>query len=348
MKRILFCIGSLIVLVFGGMATINYLVDPGHIYSTDYIDQIIEGVRNGYNVERSSKNMDERLYKAKLAEIHNGEHFDFLAIGSSRVMTVSKDALNGSSLLNLGVSSCKLEDMISYLQICKCNNICFKNIIVSADPPLFNESYGDSRWKSIYNYCDELNGIGKDRGIDWEKIKQLVSPSYFQASFADICDMVIGKNKINYVTSYINDGFTNRTDGSIYYDKKYRDVSQDVIDDRAANKTYASYNNFDSCSRERIELFEKLIAEIKNSDAKLFFLTLPYHPFFYKRVLNMQGAYESIEYINNFSKENDICVIGSFNPDDVGFTKADFYDGGHVKKESIDSLILNSLFYGVK
>ena len=35
--------------VLGGLALVNYLIDPGHIYSTRYIDEVIEGARRGLN-----------------------------------------------------------------------------------------------------------------------------------------------------------------------------------------------------------------------------------------------------------------------------------------------------------
>ena len=95
---------TLMVIVFGGIAMVNYTLDPGHVYhGQEYIDKVIAGIREGYHVE-GTNDIDERLYKLRFAELHKGETYDFLALGSSRIMTVSEDIMHGKSFLNLSIS----------------------------------------------------------------------------------------------------------------------------------------------------------------------------------------------------------------------------------------------------
>ena len=122
MKKFIIYVLSIVIPIFGGIALVNYLVDPGHIYSSSYIEDVVEGARRGLCVTNVG-NMDERIFKKKLIEVYKGKEFDFLVIGSSRVMTISEDCLNGGTLLNLGVSGSKLEDMIALCQICKENEV---------------------------------------------------------------------------------------------------------------------------------------------------------------------------------------------------------------------------------
>ena len=108
---------TIYVTVFGSIAFVNYMIDPGHIYrSQKYIDTVIEGIKKGYNIEGIT-DIDERNYKLRFAELHKGENFDFLALGSSRIMTVSENILHGYSLLNLGISSCQIEEIIAFYQL---------------------------------------------------------------------------------------------------------------------------------------------------------------------------------------------------------------------------------------
>ncbi len=329
--------------VYGGMAAVNYFVDPGHIYSTEYIDKVVEGARKGLNVEGVT-NIDERLYRLKFAEVYKGQSFDYLALGSSRIMTVSEDALKGASLLNMGVSGCKIEDMIALYQICKDYDIHFKHVMIAPDPTFFNSNDNDSRWKSIESYYNEFLGIHNEGISDLTLYKNLVSPSYFKSALVMIPSLLKGNNELRYVKTFINEGGAKRTDGSIYYDRKNRETPQTAIDNGALTWEHGSYRNFISLSRERVALFEKLLASFKKDGVDASFFFCPFHPSYYKRVLEMKGAVEAFKYVNDYARKNNIPVVGSFNPDDVGFKNTDFYDAAHARKESIDVLLKNELY----
>ena len=343
MKRFVLYIGGIIIVTFCGIASVNYSIDPGHIYSMDNLDGIIEGVKGGQNVEGVT-NINERLYKTKLIEINKGKTFDYIALGSSRVMTLSEDALNGESLRNLGVSGCKIEDMIALYQICLSNNVRFSNAIIAADPTFFNAFDDDTRWHSIKNYYDVFMDVKSEGSYDWYKLENLFSASYFQSSVEALPNEISGKNQLHYVDTYINDGFTNRTDGSIYYDRNYRNRPQDVIDKEAMTWKHGSFNQFDTISHERVELFERLINRMKSDGVNVIFLQTPFHPVFYQRIFKIQGVVDAINYINIFAQKNDIDIIGSFNPSIVNFANNDFYDAAHPRKESLDVMLIDNKY----
>lgn len=345
MKKFIIYVLSIIIPVFGGMALVNYLVDPGHIYSSRYIEDVVEGARRGLCVTNVG-NMDERIFKKKLIEVYKGKEFDYLAIGSSRVMTISEDCLKGSSLLNLGVSGSKLEDMIALYQICKENGVSFKNVIIGTDPTLFNANDDDSRWESIGNYYYAYKkGQDIDTDIEFKKtlIQNLFSPSYFKSAVASIPTVMAGDAKIEYVKTFINDGGTKRPDGSIYYAKEYRESPQSSVDADAVTCFHGSFNNFNSFSEDRKSIYTEFVETLHNSGANIIIWCCPYHPIFYKRALEMKGLPRSISFISKFAKESGFKIIGSFNPDDLGLSNKDFYDGFHVKKETVDSILLKAL-----
>lgn len=345
MKKFIIYVLSIIVPIFGGMALVNYLVDPGHIYSDSYIEDVVEGARKGLCVTNVG-NMDERIFKKKLIEIYKGKAFDYLAIGSSRVMTISEDCLKGGTLLNLGVSGSKLEDMIALYQICKENGITFNNVIIGTDPTLFNENDNDSRWESIGSYYYAYKGA-ESINTNWEfqktLIQNLFSPSYFQSTVRDIPTTLEKSDKIKYVKTYINDGGTKRPDGSIYYPKEYRENPQSFVDADATTCCHASFNNFESFSEDRKNIFTEFVETLHNKGANIIIWCCPYHPIFYKRALEMKGLPPSISFITKYAKEKGFKLIGSFNPEDLSLTNKDFYDGFHVRKETVDEILLKSL-----
>ena len=340
MKRFVFYVGGLLLMVFGGMALVNYFVDPGHIYKTDYIDQIAEGIKKGYNVEGVT-NYDERLLKLKLSEVvFSGKTFDYIAFGSSRIMTLSEDVLSGQSLLNMGVSGCKFEDIVSLYQICKNYNIKYNNVIIAVDPTFFNDNDDDERWKTLESYYCSYFGKKYEYTPSMSNISNLIDPSYFQSS---ITALINGKQNLRYVSTIINDGFTVRNQGAIYYDKAFRERPQEKIDQSAITWKHGSYMNFNEISMSRVEMFEQLMEHFKQDCVNVMFFKSPFHPLFFNRVMEMKGATQAMHYVDDYANKNDIKIIGSFNPEEVNFKNTDFYDAPHARKESLDKMNINDL-----
>ena len=70
----------------------------------------------------------------------------------------------------------------------------------------------------------------------------------------------------------------------------------------------------------------------------------PLHPLSYKKIRELKGARDAFEFVDRYAKENNIPLIGSFNPADEGLTESDFYDGPHVRKEIMDKIVERELF----
>lgn len=333
---------TLAVIVFGGIATVNYIVDPGHVYhGQEYIDKVITGIREGYHVEGIS-DIDERLYKLRFAELHQGETFEYLALGSSRIMTVSEDIMHGRSFLNLSISSCQIEEIIAFYQICKDFNIHYSNVLIPADPSLFNGHYIDDRWKCLGDYVNEF--MGEDvtgSKLDWDIVWNLFSVSYFRTALRSC----IGGNKeLKYVKTATNDGGTFRTDGSFTWGRPVREATQSIVDEKAHTTHFHLYKDYYDISEKRVALFTKLLERIKADGIKIHLVCSPFHPVFYKKLLQLKGARDAFEFVDSYSKENNIPLIGSFNPADEKLIGSDFYDGPHVRKEVMDKIVERELF----
>lgn len=342
MKHFILYMAIIFVTVFGGIALTNYLIDPGHVYrSQKYIDKVIEGISQGYHVEGIT-DIDERQYKLRFAKLHEGESFDYLALGSSRIMTVSKDILHGSTFLNLSISNSQIEELVAFYQISKDLNIHYKTLLITADPSFFNSHYLDDRWKSLGLYVNEF--LGKETAkqeIDWDLIRNLLSVSYFRIALKSF---IAGNDTLNYVKTAKNDGETFHTDGSFFWSRAVYEAPQSVVDEKARTCHYHLFKDFYDLSDERVALFTKLVESIKADGVKIYFMCNPYHPIFYKNILKLQGVVEAIDFIETYAKDNNIPVIGSFNPADVGLDGSDFYDGPHVRKECLDKIIEKGLF----
>lgn len=351
--------------VYVGIPIVNYIVDPGHVYSDAYIDEVVQGLKAGKNVANVA-DLNERSFKEKYIQAHAGEDFDYAIIGASRVMTLSTDVFDSCRIINLGMPGSKIEDLIAICELCKENHIKYKNVLLGVEPTYFNANDPDTRWKYLQKYYDAYMGISEENsdlsiistlfsalkndadmdyskeGADLSLITNLFSVSYFVASLKNLGHLVNGEAEVLYVDTPVNEGATKRLDGSISYSKAFRDRDQSVIDDGAAYTwMHHSFENFNSLSDERKALFAKLIDSLQKDNVHIIFIKGAYHPLFYKRIMKTGMIIEADEYIDDFARKNNIPVYGSINPDDVGLKNTDYYDATHPRKESLDLVFLD-------
>ena len=285
--------------VLAGVAVTNYVVDPGGIYSNQFVDKIIEGISKGLNVTNAPKNINDRYYKKKLCELYKGKTFDYLILGHSRVQTISNEMFDGTSFLNLWVTGGKLEDFVALYEVSKENNIKYKHVIL------------------------------------FSRLENLFSFSYFQTALKPQKKI----ENLKFVPTTDNDDFTYRIDGSRSYDKSYRELSQAKIDRLAKTKMHVMFNDFTKLSEVRMQIFDSLVQAIKKDGIEVMFFCCPYHPLFYKRVEKMKPMNDGIRYIEDYAKKNHILMIGHFNQSEDGFRNKDFYDQVHPHREYVEKLL---------
>lgn len=321
--------------VLTGVAVTNYVIDPGEVYSNRFVDKIIEGNSKNFNVTNTPKNINDRAYKTKLCKLYNGKTFDYVILGNSRANSISSEMFpDSSSILNLWVNSGKLEDYLSFYEICKENNIRYKYVVICADPPnLLNENYLDAQWMALEDYCNIFLHKEKEFHLDFSRFENLFSLSYFQTALK-----TESPEDLKFVATRVNKGRTIRTDGSKSYDTKVRNSSVENSDRMAKTEMPSMFNDFDSVSKERAKIFESLIQAIKDEGADVIFFCCPFHPVFYKRVEGLQGLQDGMRYIEDYAMKNNIPMIGHFNLNDDGYDNKDFIDHFHPRSEYVEKL----------
>ena len=145
--------------------------------------------------------------------------------------------------------------------------------------------------------------------------------------------------KVENLTYYIVDTIEvdaalKMPDGSIYYPYKDRFPNFEEVEKIA--KSYAqgsvySLERYEEISN--IEIFEKLITYLKNNGVNVYFYLTPYHPTTYD-ILISQEKYKIINeveiYVKEFAKQNNIKVVGSYNPHLLNLKNEHFFDGMHT------------------
>lgn len=297
----------------------------------------------------NASNFDERSLISKIPKSIN-EKPDILVLGSSRINSIKSEYFN-KKLINTSVSSAVLYDLIINYQFFKKNNKLPKEkIIIGIDPWLFNEKNPESRWmryESIYK--DFLDGKKRNNyninEIPISYYFQLISFSYFQNSLKRFM-----KNNIDLLPT------------NLKYNKEYatilgvfsrspsiREIEYPL---HQINKNVSNYfidhgiriNNFNEISNELVNLFEKLIIDMKKQNLDIELLIIPYHPEIYETInSDFPKIIETEEILHNLVKKYDISIYGSFDPKEISFDKMDFQDGLHCTEMGLKKLVISAL-----
>ncbi len=320
---------------------VNYFGDAARLFDNDYEKQMAQIIDSGKYVT-NIENYDERLFQKELISNENIQP-NLVIIGSSRTMLINSNLFPSSSFFNNSVSGASIEDIVSIYQLYKDNNKLPQKIIIGIDPWTFNENNGQKRWQSIATYYYHFQNTLSQENTTYFKYKELFSFSYFQSSLKMIPRFIKGNTKPQPTLEKYNLLGTKLTDGSLVYDKEYRNASSKEIEHKI--KSYLtgsiySIENFDTISVRIWNEFERLITDIKINGIEIEFFLSPYAPLVYNKI---QKGYPMVlkteEIIRDFAFSNNFKLYGSFNPAILGMDETFFYDGMHCKEIGIEKII---------
>lgn len=338
---ILAFIFSLIIFIIIG--TFNYKIDSLGLLRETTLDKVAEELSNG-KIIAGLGNIDERIFRKKQIEYLKND-VEYVAIGSSRTMQLRKnmflnDGIN--NFQNYSVSGASIEDYIALIQVHK-NKFgkLPRNIIFGLDTWIFNKYNGQSRYLSLNDeylqFMDILKSNVETNNKKRSKIYYLLSLDYAKKNreYYKNNSKQIEEIKLKYyITETIEvDDALKMPDGSIYYPYKDRFPNFEEVEKIA--KSYAqgsvySLERYEEISN--IEIFEKLITYLKNNGVNVYFYLTPYHPTTYD-ILISQEKYKIINeveiYVKEFAKQNNIKVVGSYNPHLLNLKNEHFFDGMH-------------------
>ena len=331
---------SLIIFVIIGI--FNYKVDSLELLKESFYDKVAKELANGKIIAGLS-NYDERIFRKKQIE-YLKNNVEYIAIGSSRTMMLRKnmflnDGIN--NFQNYSVSGASIEDYIALIQVHK-NKFgkLPKNIILGLDAWIFNKNNEQTRYLSLNDeyleFMKSLSSIKEIHQKNRSKVSYLLSLDYAKEN-----RIYYKKHKNKdlenlkyYIVDTINiDDALRMPDGSIYYPYKERFPNFDEVGKVA--KSYAQGNVYSLEKYEKLsnlELFEGLVKYLKNNEVNIYFYLPPYNPITYD-ILVSKDKYKFIEksedYLRNFAKQNDIKLVGSYNPHKYNLKNSDFFDGMH-------------------
>jgi hypothetical protein len=287
-------------------------------------EKMVAGPLGGY---------DERELQRLIVEQYPKRR-DMITIGSSRNMLLRRCFLHGDiDFFNHSVSAVRLEDYMAIMGLYRIKGDLPRTVILGIDPWVFNKNNGlPEFWKSLSRYYEKMVEEINHREIKVNatqpnKYMQLINLDYTRQNYK-----FFRSGKKLYVTDTSDiDDFVREPDGSVHFPYKLRFKKDERTNPYPSDNMPIGYlNHFESLSG--FELFGNFLRYLQEQEVEVILLLLPFHPSVYK-LFNDNPRCQIVisleQYLKNFALENNIKVIGSYDPGRYQLRGMDFFDDTH-------------------
>lgn len=339
------------IIFFLSIIGFNYKIDAAGIFSTN---SCLRSAANAMANGKIAAGLGDEAFDGRLFQIlfikEINKQVDTIALGSSRTKEVRQRYLNIDELnfYNHSVNGASFQDYIAIIGAYKkIKKYLPKEIIIGVDPWVFNKNSGRNRWQSISEYYDYMNeqiSLEKtktDKLLPFiDKLKQLVNYEYTLTNIRYLYRRYKKKDDGFYIAKDISvDDYLREPDGSIHYPNSVKNPKESKL--LSKSKNYAAGNIYSLENYHQLSYtkeFDTLIKYLQKEGVKVTIFLPPYNPVPYD-ILKTQKKYKIDEierYLRKYGQENNINIIGSYNPHVLGFEISDFFDGMHLKDDNVE------------
>ncbi len=331
--------------IVAAMAYINYTVDvSGIFHSAQYEEDIALALLGGLAVDHYDQ-MDERGVTQKVSQLIETP-FDSLSLGSSRVLQLREDAVNGGQFYNAGVSGADFVDVVGLYYRFEQTEQIPSTVILSLDHWWLSDNYYNIQERSDKNLYNEFLNVALGLPAEYEPEEEpnfrydvLFSPTYLQGNL----DQIARGGRQYTPPATVSDDFEHQdtnlkmSDGSVFYSEDYRNMPQDERTTIVLNQAveFVWSDGFTEISEEQSAIFDEFVQYLLAKDIQVIFVISPLHPMVYEHLLEYPdiyaGFFETEPFYTEYALEHNIPMYGSYNPFVTNSTADDFYDGLHMK-----------------
>lgn len=335
------------------MMYVNFTVDRSGIYQGDqYLRSVVEMLLGGQDITGYEQLNEQQRKILKILVNQLDQAPDTIVLGSSRIMQLDTQlaGLEEGQFFNCALTGADFYDVVGSFYLFDKAGKLPANLVIGVDPWLFNtgaEATDARSDKELYaRFLTEKLGIpqeyeAEDPNVMWTS---LYSPSYFQSNISYLLQSRGNVEKPQPVEGDLYSQLTEvkRHDGSLLYDKAFREQSQEAIDASALYQTsnFSFVEYYTAVDEDRLEVFEAYLAYVKGLGVNVILILTPYHPIAYDNAAEKADHYAGFmatePAVRRVAAALDIPVYGSYNPHAIpGVSSADFYDGIHCRGECI-------------
>jgi hypothetical protein len=305
------------------MSLIIYFFSKHNLIS-DYTAKIFISNFSKKNLVIKKEIAEERRVVYQNIAKNKNKHFNYLIIGSSRVMQFGK--LTGfQNSLNLGVSGAGLNDIKYIYKLAKENKLTYDTIIFDFNPWLSIEGT-DDRFNQFFSQYRTKNAIKDIFKLDYnleDIITTLEALNNYLCPFhpADTFEIESHSHFIKF------------TDGSIQ--QKHLSDDKRTSQIRSFGKGLYQMRSFYSINYSLLNETVNLFNEASNFSTCFVTMT-PFHPELFNKNTNDIRIFNINRIETDFiSSKHKFKIFGSFNPNKLNLRERDFLDGYHLKEDAI-------------
>jgi hypothetical protein len=367
-KKLLSKITVLAVPVLLLLSIVNFRVDGAFVFDkrSDEIARILVSGKNAAvkNVPAHWADLQVAVVNDRIA-VGDLKPRDILVWGTSRSSEINAGLFSENSFFNCVVPGGNILDYVGLYGLYKKNGMLPGYVFISIDPWTFHarksvlinnekQSVADSV-QSLnansdlvegYNYIMGISGdsiipnINIENNSDLtEKVRELFSLSYFQVNAKAIFSRVLYSTTNDYEPSF----FVVRRDGGYSLSRKC-DVDSMKVERKSRKFIDIHNNNFflqSDTSNIYFGSFKDMLVSLQKDGVKPIIYFSPVNPVVYDGLA--KESVVAMEYaVNNFCNNQNIKVIGSFNPHKYGYNSLgnNFIDAYHPVKS-----VVNDIFF---
>lgn len=333
----------------------NVVADPTNVFRTkQYSQQVAELLLAGCNVILPADSDWNYIAKYYATELQQKK--DVLILGSSRAMVLRSSLFPGKTVFNSAISASYLENVVAITGMYFKQGHIPEEIVIGLDPWFLDGRGPFRRWKKFKNeYIDALDRFGIHDQRRWwlpfrmelpESAIAAFSLSYFQQSFK----ILLSSSRQTRASVTVTDQDEGpvrirRADGSISYPDEAKRVSTAEVErlaHRYANAGAVDYfDGYTQMDENLMNILRQFVEAMHERRVRVVFFLSPFHPYVYSTFVNSE-RYAILDRIEQFyrrlAQQEDVPLIGSYNPTLYGCGPDEFYDGIHAKESCVDRI----------
>lgn len=269
---------------------------------------------------------EDRRTVYQLVKRNQNKHFNYLIIGSSRVMQIGKFT-GFKNALNLGVSAANLYDIQAIYALIQHYNIHCDTLIVDINPwtvcPSIEKRYEQfNTFKNIQTAIFDISHFN----FTFDEFKESIIPQkkpYFKADSLSIL------NPNNFIRF---------TDGSIKQKTLGPNMKAGRVDFFC--RDFYLLKQFQKINLLQLDEFIKLVKKASKNQKVIVFMS-PFHPKLFE-INKHDIRVRNLSLLNHLIQQNipkSIDIIGDFNPVKLKLNDSNFVDGFHINERTVSQLL---------
>lgn len=340
---------GLSLLVLGGLASTNYLLDYQHHFNAQtFIQEPTHYLLNGANVA-NLKHYDERLMMRALIT-NNETPSEVLAFGSERLLAINQGRFPSQTFFNYSVPHATLPDYLAFIHLLDKHEQLPKKLILGIEPNLLNANIQQTDWHSLSTeYQAMIQQLGTPALCEVPHKKSFSNYLYLFSPYYFLANIQHHQESKYYATdqTFIKDP-VKCTDGSLVLGEEQREVNrarlekklQAFINDRLPALKQSTQPNlaYRKC-------FKKLLTYLREKEVEVTFFFPPYHHKVYHQIASnstFKAIHDTEQYYKSVAIANGIEVIGSYNPTSLKLKHLDFYDSQYIFRTAVNKIFRNT------